>query len=193
MSSTDLAPSSCAPLIRTYARSLQGKRAYGERPYHHRDNITLIGAIALTGWIGAMTIDGGTNGDIFRFFIESILVPNLWSGACVVMDNLPAHKVDGIRQLIEDKGARLIYLSPYSPDFNPIENCWSKIKEYLRSLAARSRENLENGITNAMDAVSLKEIRNWFSHCCYCTSRSLKTAIITKMKCAIINLNNMQI
>jgi transposase len=88
------------------------------------------------------------------------------------MDNLPAHKVDGIRQLIEDKGARLIYLSPYSPDFNPIENCWSKIKEYLRSLAASSRENLENGITNAMDAVSLKEIRNWFSHCCYCTSLS---------------------
>lgn len=159
-------------MVRTYGRALQGQRAYGERPYHHRENITLIGAISLTGWVGAMVIDGGTNGDIFKFFLENILLPNLWEGACVVMDNLPAHKVNGVRDLIEERGAHLIYLSPYSPDFNPIENSWSKVKEYLRSTAARSRELLDQAITNALDAVTLKDIRNWFTHCCYCTSPS---------------------
>jgi len=155
-------------MVRTYARALEGQRAYGERPYHHRENITLIGAIGLSGWLGAMTLNGGTNGDIFRFFIENILVPNLWEGACVVMDNLPAHKVTGIRELIEQKGARLVYLSPYSPDFNPIENCWSKVKEFLRSVAARSREALDEAIANALDAIVSKDIQNYFTHCCYC-------------------------
>ena len=87
-----------------------------------------------------MIINGGTNGDIFKFFLEKILRTNLWSGACVVMDNLPAHKVNGVRTLIEERGARLIYLPPYSPDFNPIENSWSKVKEFLRSVAAPRRE-----------------------------------------------------
>ena len=157
-------------MVRMYGRALQGQRAYGERPYYHSKNITLIGAISLTGWVGAMTIDGGTNGDIFKFYIENILLPNLWSGACVVMDNLPAHKVDGVRELIESKGGHLIYLSPYSPEFNPIENCWSKIKQCLRSAAARSREMLDSAITFSLDSITLKEIHNWFAHCCYCTS-----------------------
>ncbi|NJM70730.1 MAG: hypothetical protein HC862_11140 [Scytonema sp. RU_4_4] len=81
---------------------------------------------------------------------------------------MPAHKVAGIRELIEQKGARLVYLSPYSPDFNPIENCWSKIKEHLRSVAARSREILEQAITEALDMVVSNDIRNYFTHCCYC-------------------------
>ena len=159
-------------MVRTYARAIEGQRAYGERPYHHRENITLIGAISLAGWVGAMIIDGGTNGDIFKFFLENILLPNLWEGACVVMDNLPAHKVNGVRTIIEERGAHLIYLSPYSPDFNPIENSWSKVKEYLRSVAARSRELLDQAVTDALDAVTLKDIHNWFAHCCYCTSLS---------------------
>ena len=117
-----------------------------------------------------MIFDGGTNGDIFKFFLENILLPNLWEGACVVMDNLPAHKVNGVRTLIEECGAHLIYLSPYSPDFNPIENSWAKVKEYLRSTAARSRELLDKAVTDALDAVTLQDIRNWFAHCCYCTS-----------------------
>lgn len=157
-------------MVRMYARAPQGQRAYGERPYYHSQNITLIGAISLAGWVGAMTIDGGTNGDIFNIKFENILLPNLWEGACVVMDNLPAHKVDGVRQLIENKGARLIYLSPYSPEFNPIENCWSKVKQCLRSAAARSTEILDSAITSSLDPITLQEIHNWFIHCCYCTS-----------------------
>ena len=102
--------------------------------------------------------------------VEQILVPCLWPGAVVVMDNLSAHKVKGIQESIEASGASVIYLSPYSPDFNPIENCWSKLKEYLRSVGARNRNILETAVTQGLEIISLKDIRNWFAHCCYCSS-----------------------
>ena len=85
------------------------------------------------------------------------------------MDNLPAHKVKGVREKIESVGACLIDLSPYSPDFNPIENCWSKLKAYLRKVAARSRDLLEEAISLGLDLITKPDIRNWFAHCCYCT------------------------
>jgi len=156
-------------MVRLYGRALEGQRAYGERPYTRGKNVTLIGALSLTGFIAAWTTDGGINGDAFIGFVEQILVPNLWPGACVVMDNLPAHKVEEVRPAIEAVGARLVYLSPYSPDFSPIENCWSKLKQYLRSVAARSRDALDQAISDAMNLVTIKDIRNWFAHCCYCT------------------------
>lgn len=118
-----------------------------------------------------MTINGHTNGDVFRVFLEQVLVPNLWKGACVIMDNFSAHKVEGIREVIEAAGARLIYLPPYSPDFNPIENCWSKLKQYLRSVAARSREALDAAIGRLInEIITFKDINHWFAHDCYCTS-----------------------
>ena len=155
---------------RIYARSLEGMRAYGERPHQRGQNISLIGAIALKGLVGAMTVEGGTNGDVFRVFVEQILVPCVWPGAVVVMDNLSAHKVKGIQETIEAAGATVVYLSPYSPDFNPIENCWSKLKEYLRSVGASHRDVLETALTKGLEMISLKDIRNWFAHCCYCNS-----------------------
>ncbi len=116
-----------------YARSEQGKRAYGVAPYPHGQMITLIGAITVEQVMTTMTVNGGTDGRVFHAFVTQMLVPHLWSGACVVADNLPAHKVAGISSAIEAVGARLIYLSPYSPDFNPIEQWWSKLKTYLRA------------------------------------------------------------
>jgi len=92
----------------------------------------------------------------------------LWIGACVVMDNASIHHVDEIRTLIEAAGAKLVYLSPYSPDFNPIENCGSKVKEFLRSAAARTREALDQAITDALNAVTLEDIKGWFTYRCYC-------------------------
>lgn len=157
-------------MTRTYARSVKGNRAYGIRPYHRGKNVTLIGAMSLSGFNGAMTIEGGTSGNVFRVYLEKILLPTLKPGSVVVMDNLPAHKVSGIQELIESVGARIVYLSPYSPEFNPIENCWSKIKEFLRSAQARSREALDKAIATAIETISKPDIRNWFSHCCYCTS-----------------------
>ena len=86
------------------------------------------------------------------------------------MDNLPAHKVRGIQELVESVGAKIIYLSPYSPEFNPIENCWSKVKEFLRSAQARSRDSLDKAIPLSLETISQLDIKNWFAHCCYCTS-----------------------
>lgn len=117
-----------------------------------------------------MTVEGGTSSDVFRVYIEQVLLPSLQPGATIVMDNLPAHKVTGIRELIESVGARVVYLSPYSPEFNPIENCWSKIKEFLRSVGARSREALDTAISDPIAPITTQNIKNWFTHCCYCTS-----------------------
>ena len=97
-------------------------------------------------------------------------MPQLWTGACVVMDNLPAHKAIRVREAIESVGARVVFLSPYSPDFNPIENCWSKLKEYLRSQESRTNLELDQAISKAIDLVTEKDIIGWFTHCCYYVS-----------------------
>lgn len=121
-------------MTRHYGRSPRGSRVYNNAPYQRGNNLTLISAMALQGLIGEMTLPGATDGLAFKTYVTQVLVPNLWVGACVVMDNLPAHKVTGIREAIEAAGATVVYLSPYSPDFSPIENCWSKVKEFLRAL-----------------------------------------------------------
>jgi transposase len=113
-----------------------------------------------------MTAPGAADALVFKTYVKQVLVPSLWTGACVVMDNLRAHKVAGIRESIEAVGATLIYLSPYSPDFSPIENCWSKVKEFLRARAARTYAQLDSAITGALAAITTKDIIGWFTHCC---------------------------
>ncbi|MEQ8381876.1 MAG: IS630 family transposase [Coleofasciculus sp. A1-SPW-01] len=157
-------------LCRTHARSPKGQRAYGSKPYSRGKNVSVIGAIALKGFLGCMTLEGTTNGDAFQVFVEKVLLNCLWPGAVVVMDNLSAHKVASIESIIEKAGAKVIYLSPYSPDFNPIENCWSKLKQYLRKAAARCRDIVEQALVNAIDLVTPTDIRNWLAHGCYCTT-----------------------
>lgn len=148
-------------------------------------NVTLIGAITTLGFLASFTFEGWTDKDAFLTYITKILVPQLWTGACVVMDNLPAHKAIEVKEAIESVGARVVFLSPYSPDFNPIENSWcgrhcrlrlaferrvgrqSKIKEYLRCHKARTYTELDLAITEAINLVTDKDIRNWFTHCCY--------------------------
>lgn len=120
--------------------------------------------------ITQLSLLGATDGLTFEAFISQKLVPKLWEGACVVMDNCSIHKGKEIEDLIEAAGAKLIYLPPYSPDFSPIENCWLKIKSILRSFAARNHPDLALAIEKAFSKVSLNDIRSWFTHCCYCTS-----------------------
>jgi transposase len=148
-------------MSRLYARALKGERAVGDRPDGRGKNLTLVGAMALRGMVAAMTFFGGCDSEAllrsadrqaFQTFVEKILIPNLWSGAVVVMDNFSSHQVAGIRTAIEAAGARLVYLSPYSPDFSPIELGWSKIKEFLRTQAARSYPALDEAITAAINA-----------------------------------------
>lgn len=154
-------------MSRRYARSFEGTRAYGERPDGRGKNVTMIGAISLEGFVASLTFEGGTDSLAFQTYINQVLVPNLWQGACVVMDNFSSHKVVGIKEAIVAAGAKLVYLPPYSPDFNPIENCWSKVKEFLRSQAARTYETLDQAITEAFNAVTAKDMIGWFTHCCY--------------------------
>ncbi len=154
-------------MSRRYARSLEGTRAYGERPDGRGKNVTMIGAISLAGFVASLTFEGGTDSLAFQTYINQVLVPNLWQGAGVVIDNFSSHKVVGIKEAIVAAGAKLVYLPPYSPDFNPIENCWSKVKEFLRSQAARTYETLDQAITEAFNAVTAKDMIGWFTHCCY--------------------------
>lgn len=146
---------------------MQGTRAYGDRPDGRGKNVTMIGAVSLQGFVAGLTFPGGTDSLAFQTYVTDVLVPTLWEGACVVMDNFSSHKVAGIREAIEAVGARVVYLPPYSPDFNPIENCWSKVKEDLRSTAARSYEALDQAMTEAFNAVTTKDMIGWFTHCCY--------------------------
>lgn len=145
-------------MSRRYARSLKGTRAYGDCPDARGKNVTMIGGVSLPGFVASLTFEGGTDSLAFQTYVNEVLVTNLWQGAGVVMDNFSSHKVAGIREAIEAVGARLVYLPPYSPDFNPIENCWSKVKESLRSKAARTYEALEQAITEAFNAVTTQDL-----------------------------------
>ena len=157
-------------MVRLYARALKGKRARGEKPQKRGKNISLIAALSLEKVLVSRNIYGAVDGITFEAFIVRDLVPLLWKDACVVMDNAKIHLGEMLRESIENVGAKLIYLSSYSPEFSPIENFWSKVKAILRKIKARTYQNLIDGIIEAMLQVTQKDIHNWFTHCCYCTS-----------------------
>jgi transposase len=121
-------------------------------------------------WPPYRSIEGGTDGGVFRSYVEQVLGPRLRPGHLVIMDNLKAHKVAGIRETIEATGARLQYLPPYSPELSPIECCWSKLKTFLRARAARTREALEQALTDALTTITARDARQWFAHCGYRTA-----------------------
>lgn len=154
-------------LTRLYGRAPRGERACGSVPINYGSNLTMIGALGIGGLDALMTIDGATDGDIFRIYVGKVLCPTLQPGDIVVMDNLGAHKVSGIREAIEGCKAKLIYLPPYSPDLSPIERCWSKIKTALRAIGARTRRALEGAIKKALSTISESDALAWFAHCGY--------------------------
>lgn len=154
-------------LTRLYGRAPAGERAVGSVPCNDGANVTLLGALSRSGLEALMTIDGATDGAVFRAFVEQVLCPTLTAGDIVVMDNLRAHKVAGIEEAITRCGARLIYLPPYSPDLSPIEPCWSKLKMCLRRIGARTREALEEAITQAIEGITAADALAWFAHCGY--------------------------
>ena len=152
-------------MTRLYARSNGGGRISESTPGGHWKIMTIIGAMSLGGIIASMTIEEATDGDIFQAYVEHILCPALKPGDVVVMDNLSSHKIKGVRQLIEKAGAEVLYLPPYSPDLNPIEKAWSKLKQFLRSAKARTKEELENAITEAIKLILPDNAKAWFNHC----------------------------
>lgn len=150
-----------------YGRAPRGERAVGSVPINYGKNLTLIGALSLSGLEALMTVEGATDGEVFRAYVEQGLCPTLQAGDVVIMDNLGAHKVKGIREAIEARGAEVIYLPPYSPDLNPIEKCWSKLKSAMRALGARTREGLEAAIAQVIESISESDALAWFTHCGY--------------------------
>ena len=152
---------------RRYARAEGGQRAHQATPLHGGPNVTLVAALTSQGLQAAMTVSGAVNGDVFAAYLEQVLGPTLVPGDVVVLDNLPAHKVAGLAELVEARGARLLYLPPYSPDFNPIELAFGKLKTWLRTAQARTREALESVIQAATDWITGHDAKNWFDHCGY--------------------------
>lgn len=157
-------------LTRTHARSAQGSRVYRLKPFYRGAKVTVIGAISLNKVVALMTLNGSMDGRAIDVYVEKYLVPQLWSGAVVVMDNLPAHKLASITPLLRAVGAEILNLSPYSPDFNPIEQWLSQLKSFLRRFSPTTTKMVDTLIATALDLVNPKHLKNWFVNCCYCAS-----------------------
>ncbi len=155
-------------LTRLYARAPRGERAFGKVPRNWDKNVTLIAAMSTEGMgRAAMSVEGATDGAAFEAYVKHFLLPTLKEGQVVVMDNLQAHKSARVRNLIESAGASVLFLPPYSPDFSPIEEAFSKIKAILRTIEARTQEALVEAIGQALDALSGRDVLGWFAHCGY--------------------------
>lgn len=154
-------------MTRRYGRARRGQRVREGMPAARWRTLTLLGALTLEGLVALMTIESSTDRDVFLAYLDQVLCPQLQPGQIVVMDNLAAHKVAGVRERIERAGASLLYLPPYSPDFNPIEQAWSKLKQHLRSLKARALDALEHAIAQSFNILTPQNSSAWFRHCGY--------------------------
>ena len=154
-------------MTRPYARARRGRRASGKVPWGRWERLTVIGALALDGVVGCMSVAAATSTAVFPAFTEQVLVPALRDrpDAIVVLDNPAAHKAEAIRDALSRAGLRHRYLPPYSPDLNPIEQAWSKLKARLRAEGARSREALEAALGPALAAITDRDARGWFRLC----------------------------
>lgn len=152
-------------MSRLFARSQDGERAIGRVPGNKGKNISLIGALNMDGILAAMTVPGSTNTEVFLTYVTQVLVPQLWKGAIVVMDNLKVHYAESVRIAIESVGAKVKFLPPYSPDLSPIELCWSKLKQFLRGGEARTLESLNEAMTIAVNYITEDDAFNWFNYC----------------------------
>ena len=150
-------------MARMYGRAPRGERCRAPVPHGHWKTTTFVGGLRLSGITAPMALDGAMGGAAFLAYVEQVLIPTLRPGDIVVMDNLPAHKVPAVRFAIETARARLMLLPPYSPDFNPIEMAFSKIKTHLRSAAARTLPSLWDAIRDAIDAITPSDARGYFT------------------------------
>ena len=150
-----------------YAWSPKGERAYGSAPRNRGKNVTLLASITREGLGECLAVEGPTTREVFEAYLEQVLVPTLCPGQVVVMDNLSAHKGGRVKEIIEGRGCEPLYLPPYSPDFNPIEQAFSKVKGLLRRAEARVRGSLIEAMGVALCAVSARDARGFFGHCGY--------------------------
>jgi transposase len=149
-------------MTRLYARATGGSRIAEAAPHCQWKILTILGAISTRGMIATMTIEAATDREIFLTYLDQVLCPQLRPGDVVVMDNLSSHKVKGVRERIEAAGAKLLYLPPYSPDLNPIEKAWAKLKQLLRAAKARSKEALDQAIAELLPRLTAEDAKAWF-------------------------------
>ncbi len=154
-------------LSRTHGRAPAGQRLIAKVPHGHWKTTTFLGGLRSSGWIAPLVIDGAINGVLFLNYIRQHLAPALQPGDLLILDNLASHKVRGVRETIESVGAQVLYLPPYSPDLNPIELAFSKLRRLLRSLAARTVDALWQACGSVLQEFSHTEIRNYFRHAGY--------------------------
>ena len=155
-------------MTRLRARAPRGERAYGKVPRNRGKNTTLIAAMSLEGAVGeSMAIEGATDAEAFEVYVEHFLARSLEEGQVVVLDGLGAHRTDKVRELVEARGADLLFLPSYSPDLNPIEEAFSKIKQLVRKTGARTREALVEAISKALSVVTPEDAAGWFAHAGY--------------------------
>ena len=150
-----------------HAWSRRGKRAFGSAPRNWGRNVTLLASITYLGLGPCLAVEGATKREVFETYLEHVLAPTLIPGQTVVMDNLSAHKGGRVKEIIEGRGCDLLYLPPYSPDFNPVEQAFSKVKGLLRRAEARTRDSLIEAMGRALEAVSARDARGFFGHCGY--------------------------
>jgi transposase len=150
-----------------YAWAPKGERAYCSVPRNRGPNTTLLSSMSMEGMGPSLAVEGATNREVFETYVERILAPTLRRGQVVVMDNLTAHKGERVRELIEGRGCELLYLPPYSPDFNPIEEAFAMIKSLMRKAEARTREALLAAMGTAISALSAQDACGFFEHCGY--------------------------
>jgi transposase len=154
-------------MTRLYGWAFGGERLIDSVPHGHWSTTTMIAAVGLGGAKAPFVFEGPMDSPMFRAYVKRVLVPELRPGDIVVMDNLSSHKDAESQKSIEDAGAYVWYLPPYSPDFNPIEKMWSKMKAFLRKTAARTQQCLYQAIADALATISLSDIRGWFKSCGY--------------------------
>jgi transposase len=154
-------------MTRTRGRAPKGKRLHAKSPYGHWHTTTMIGSIRINGSSACMAIEGATDTEVFHEYVRHILCPTLQPGDIVVLDNLTPHKSPATLALIEQAGAQVYFLPAYSPDLNPIEKMWSKVKQLLRSAEARNLPDLHQAIAEALESVTIQDARSWFASCGY--------------------------
>jgi transposase len=154
-------------LTRLRGRAPRGKRVHAKSPHGHWQTTTMICAMRLDGSTACMTIEGATDTAVFRAYVRRVLCPTLRQGDVVILDNLSPHKSEPTLGLLARAGAQVLFLPAYSPEFNPIEKMWSKVKASLRSAEARTRSALIEAIAAALESITPQDARNWFAHCGY--------------------------
>jgi transposase len=158
-------------MTRRYGRAPRGERAHDSAPRNYGAHTSVIGAMGLRGLVATPAVEGAVDTLCFDAYAEKVLAPRLRPGDVVVLDNLTAHRASRIEEVAQSRGAQVLWLAPYSPDFSPIEQCWSKVKTYLRGVKARTEDELNKALAQAIGLVTKADIRGWFKHCGYSLAR----------------------